>query len=225
MGEQMCTADASLSKYCSFVSTGIIQSFFQLNHPPIPSFPDPTHALHLHQLQRKPRAPLLPPPTPKNATKIHRLPRPQPGRLPPLRRARTRRPPPPLLARLARKRGKHGGRLGPRVLGEVGVLEDGGGGRGARVRVEGEERGKQRGAGAGEEREAGADDSARGLRGRLARGQAEGLGVGEALEGGPGVFGGDTAEFEDLRGVLGGCGGRGGRGACLGELVDFVFAL
>jgi hypothetical protein len=68
-------------------------------------------------------------------------------------------------------------------------------GRGSSGGVESEERRQEGVAGGGEEGELGADDGADGLGGV---GQTEGFCVGEAPEGGPGLLGGDAAEFEDL---------------------------
>ena len=151
----------------------------------------------LHQLQAEPRPTLLPPR--KDATKVDLLhaPRPtQPRRIPPLRRARTRPLPPPLLTRLARKSRKHLRRLGTGVFGKIRMLEHVCG-RGPGGRVEGEEGGEEVDAGVGEEGELGADEGGGRLRVR-ALGQAEGFDVGEAAEGGPGFVGGEAAEFEDL---------------------------
>lgn len=71
--------------------------------------------------------------------------------------------------------------------------------RGPGFRVQGEEGSEQLGAGEGEEGEFGADDGAGCV---WVAGEAEGAGVGEAFEAGPGLLGGDAAELEDLWGLV-----------------------
>ena len=111
---------------------------------------------------------------------------------------------PPLLARLAGEGREHALGLGFGILAEVLVAEHVDG-RGPPVRVEGEQVAEERGAGGRHAGEAGADD---GARGEGVLGEAQGSGVGQAAEPGPGLVGGDAAELEDL-----------------GHLVDLVLAL